>query len=267
MADVWSQLAAFATRIDRYDLALDAYKHYIALKPAEPTRLSRRRRGAAQAAQARRGARARGARRRGRAPNATRVARGGARDCWRKIALARHDAEARAREAALARESRPDAAAAASTSTARLLYDQGSYDEALPLFEQAIAELQEAGGAQLIAELHFYAGDTLGTARALSRGGSGVRRGAEASSRRTPAPAAASRCSIRRPAAPDDAATDARRHAAVTPTPETYALAARLYTMFGNRQRAEAVRAEARARSPTPNRAPRRRNDASQRRR
>ncbi|HEV8348519.1 MAG TPA: hypothetical protein VGQ16_18210, partial [Vicinamibacterales bacterium] len=32
----------------------------------------------------------------------------------------------------------------------------------------------------------------------------------------------------------------------VTPTPESYALAARLWTMFGNRQQADAVRAEAR---------------------
>src|SRR5204862_6412440 len=36
MADVWSQLATFATRIDRLDQVLDAYKHYIALKPSEP---------------------------------------------------------------------------------------------------------------------------------------------------------------------------------------------------------------------------------------
>ena len=32
----------------------------------------------------------------------------------------------------------------------------------------------------------------------------------------------------------------------LNPTPESYALAARLWTMFGNRQQADAVRAEAR---------------------
>src|SRR6266550_673501 len=36
MADVWSQLAVFATRMDRHELAVDAYKHSIALKPDEP---------------------------------------------------------------------------------------------------------------------------------------------------------------------------------------------------------------------------------------
>ena len=32
----------------------------------------------------------------------------------------------------------------------------------------------------------------------------------------------------------------------ITPTPDSYALAARLHTMFGNRKQAEVVRAEAR---------------------
>src|ERR1019366_6287590 len=36
MADVWSQLATFATRIDRFDQAVDAYTHYVALKPEDP---------------------------------------------------------------------------------------------------------------------------------------------------------------------------------------------------------------------------------------
>jgi hypothetical protein len=41
----------------------------------------------------------------------------------------------------------------------------------------------------------------------------------------------------------------------VTPTPETYALAARLFTMFGNRQQADAVRTEARRAFAEPARA------------
>src|SRR5260221_716008 len=36
MADVWSQLAGFAGRLDRMDLVVDAYKHYIELKPSDP---------------------------------------------------------------------------------------------------------------------------------------------------------------------------------------------------------------------------------------
>jgi predicted Zn-dependent protease len=45
---------------------------------------------------------------------------------------------------------------------------------------------------------------------------------------------------------PDAAARVLADMLRVTPTPESYALAARLYTMFGNRQQADAVRAEAR---------------------
>ena len=37
MADVWSQLATFSARADRFDLAIDAYKHYIELKPSDPS--------------------------------------------------------------------------------------------------------------------------------------------------------------------------------------------------------------------------------------
>ena len=36
MADVWSQLATFAMHVDRLDLTVDAYKHYIELKPTDP---------------------------------------------------------------------------------------------------------------------------------------------------------------------------------------------------------------------------------------
>src|SRR4029078_2867273 len=36
MAEGWSQLAAYAGRIDRLDVALDAYKHYIELTPSDP---------------------------------------------------------------------------------------------------------------------------------------------------------------------------------------------------------------------------------------
>jgi hypothetical protein len=47
-------------------------------------------------------------------------------------------------------------------------------------------------------------------------------------------------------ARPDESARAIADMLRVTPTPESYALAARLWTMFGNRQQADAVRAEAR---------------------
>ena len=49
---------------------------------------------------------------------------------------------------------------------------------------------------------------------------------------------------------PDEADGTIREMVRVTPTPEAYALAARLYTMFGRRGDADAVRAEGRRAFP-----------------
>ena len=37
MIDVWEQLATFSIRSERYDQAVDAYKHIIELKPTQTT--------------------------------------------------------------------------------------------------------------------------------------------------------------------------------------------------------------------------------------
>src|SRR5262249_26690034 len=36
IADLWAQPARFASRVEPFDQVVDAYKHYIALKPTEP---------------------------------------------------------------------------------------------------------------------------------------------------------------------------------------------------------------------------------------
>jgi tetratricopeptide (TPR) repeat protein len=127
---------------------------------------------------------------------------------------------------------------------ARLLYDQGNYGDALPLFEQAVADLKKSGGAP-IAELHYYTGDTLARLERYpeaepefleelrlfpqdirARGGLAMLYQAGD-----------------KPEAAAKAITDMLR---LSPTPDSYALAARLYTMFGDRKRAETVRAEGR---------------------
>ena len=126
----------------------------------------------------------------------------------------------------------------------RLLYDQGQYDEALPLFEQAIAELQKPGAPQ-IAELHLSAADTLAhldrdyetEAEFLEemrffpqnlRARSGLAMLYHAGGRS------------------EDAAAVVTDMIRAVPTPDSYALAARLLTTFGDRKQADAVRADAR---------------------
>jgi len=242
MADVWNQLAVFATRVDRHDLAVDAYKHYIALKPAEPTgfigaaaaflklrKLDEAREHAALAAEV--------------APPADRRSRASAHEMLAKIALAKHDTEAAREEARLAREEDPTLPLPLYIE-GRLLYDQGKYAEALPLFLQAGAELKKSGTLQ-ITELHFYTGDTLGRLERYPEAEAEFIAELKLFPHNTRARGGLAMLyqASGNPDAASKALTDMLR---ATPTPESYALAARLYTMFGDRQRADAVRAEAR---------------------
>src|SRR3954452_2969472 len=138
MADVWNQLAVFATRIDRFDQAADAYKHYIELKPQDATayigaasallrmrRFDEAREHAQLAADV--------------AAAADRHVRASAHEMRARIALARHEPETARAEAALAHEADPTVPLPQYIA-ARILYEQGKYAEALPLFTEAIAE-------------------------------------------------------------------------------------------------------------------------------
>src|SRR6185295_15376912 len=169
MADVWSQLAAFAGRADRLDLAVDAYKHYIELKPSDPNGylgaaavLLKQRKLEDARAHAELGAQIAGEPKR-ESGNAAAPGRDNARsraaahEMLAKIALARHDAEAARTEADLARQADPKLSLPAYVD-GRLLYDQGKFADALPLFAQAVAEEQKPGASR-IAELHYYTGD------------------------------------------------------------------------------------------------------------
>ena len=242
MADVWNQLAVFATRVDRHDLAVDAYKHYITLKPAEPTgyigaaaaflklrKLDEAREHAALAAEV--------------ALPADRRSRASAHEMLAKTALAKHDTEAAREEARLAREEDPTLPLPLYIE-GRLLYDQGKYAEALPLFLQAGAELKKSGTLQ-ITELHFYTGDTLGRLERYPEAEAEFIAELKLFPHNTRARGGLAMLyqASGNPDAASKALTDMLR---ASPTPESYALAARLYTMFGDRERADAVRAEAR---------------------
>jgi arylsulfatase A-like enzyme/Flp pilus assembly protein TadD len=242
MADVWSQLAVFATRLDRFDLSVDAYKHYITLKPQEPTayigaaagllklrRLDEAREHANLAADV--------------AAEKDHRSRASAHEMLAKIALAKHDPDGAREEARLARAEDPTLPLPIFID-ARLLYDQGKYADALPLFMQAVDELKKSGTLQ-ITELHFYAGDTLAR---LERYPDAERQFIEElkyfpQNIRARGGLAMLYQASGKPEAAERMLEDMIR---VTPTPDSYALSARLNTMFGNRKQAEAVKAEAR---------------------
>ena len=162
-----------------HDLAVDAYKHYIELKPAEPTGYLGAAGGAAQAAQARRRARARRARRRRRAAEADARSRASAHELLAKIALARHDAEtARARRPRW-RARRIRRCRCRSTSRAAALRP-GQVRRGAAALRAGDRRAEESRGTPPIAELHFYAGDTLGRLERYPEAEARVHRGAEA---------------------------------------------------------------------------------------
>ena len=242
MADVWSQLAVFATRVDRFDQAVDAYKHYIELKPHEPAayigaaaallklrKLDEARDHAQLAVDV--------------AAPADHRARASAHEMLAKIALARHDTEAAREHAALAREADPTLPLPIYID-ARLLYDQGKYADALPLFMQAIAELRKSGTLQ-ITELHFYAGDTLGRLERYQEAEAEFLEELKYFPHNTRARGGLAML-YQASGQPDAASRVLNDMTRGTPTPESFALAIRLHTMFGNRVQADAVRAEAR---------------------
>jgi tetratricopeptide (TPR) repeat protein len=126
----------------------------------------------------------------------------------------------------------------------RILYEEGEYEDALAAFEEAVAAVRKPG-ATPIPDLHFYAGETLlrlerqpaaeiEFINELRRFPMNVRsRAALATLYHTTGQLDAA----------DTAITDMLR---ASPTPETYAIAARLWTSFGQPRQAQAVRAEAR---------------------
>jgi arylsulfatase A-like enzyme/Tfp pilus assembly protein PilF len=241
MADVWSQLAAFAGRLDRLDLAVDAFRHYIDLKPSDPggylgaaAALLKQRKLDDARDHARLAADVAGTDARARAE---------AHEILTRIALVRHDADTARREAARAREADPKLPLPAYVE-GRLLYDQGKYEEALPLFLDAAAEQRKLHGSPL-SDLHYYAADTLGRLERYAEAEAEFERELEAfpQNGRARAGLAMLYQATGRGEAAGQVLADMLRAA---PTPESYALAARVWTMFGNRQQADAVRAEAR---------------------
>jgi arylsulfatase A-like enzyme/Tfp pilus assembly protein PilF len=208
---VWADLADLATRAGRLDVALGAWQRVSDLQPSDPA-------GCLGAASV--------------------------------LIKSRRFEDARAQvEEAAARSDRDAASAAVARATmtfieARLVLDQGHYEEALALLERANGELKPARGRQ-IADLHYVTGDTL---ERLERADEAEAEFLEElrhyphNVRARAALAALYQASGR----DDEAARQASELTRFTPTPEAYTLAARIWTSLGDRAQADATRAEAR---------------------
>jgi choline-sulfatase len=253
MPELWSQLAGFAVRIDRFDIAADAFKRYVALRPNVPDGYL----GAATALLKQRkleDARAMATRAADLAAETSPPARAAAHEILARIALARRDAEAAREQAALAHgvDARVPVPAFVD---ARLLYDQGRYEEALPLFEQALEQQRKAGGAAL-ADLHYFAADTYTRLERYSDAEGQYT--AELRDFPYHLRARAGLATLYHTMGKDeDAASAIAEMTDILPTFESFTAAARLWTVVGNRLQAEAIRAEMRERfAEAPRRSP-----------
>jgi choline-sulfatase len=242
MADVWQQLGNLLTRTDRTEEALAAYKRLVQLKPTLSSGL------AAVASTLLKLRRLDEARAHGElavkvaAPH-ERVARAAAHELLAKIALARKDGAAALREAKLAQQEDPTLPMPLYVQ-GLLLHTQERYQEALPFFADAARQLKSR--TLTISELYFYLGDTLAR----------LGRNAEAEAAfkeerrlfpqhpRSYASLAMLYRSLGRDAEAEAAIQDMLTAA---PVAESYSLATQLYTMFGEPQKAAAIR---RQRSP-----------------
>lgn len=250
VAQVWNELAGVSRLANRYDLALDAYRHIIELEPAGPGGYL----GAADVLLKERkleDARARATEAADVSADKAPRSRAAAHALLARIALARRDPDAAREEAALALEADSGLPMPAFVE-GRILYDQGKYEDAWLEFEVALAAGRKAG-ATPIAELHFYAGDTLARldrhADAEAEFASELRLFPQ--NVRARAGLATLYHAGGQAAAADTAITD-MLHA--VPTPESYTTAARLLKSFGKPRQAETIRGEGRRRFAAPRR-------------
>jgi len=240
LLEVWNMLARVAARVDRFSLAVDAYKHIAELAPSDPApllgaaaallrinRLDEARLHAQSAADI--------------ASDAT--TQGSAHGLLARIALARRDPDGARHEAGLAVEANSGLPAAAYVE-GRLLYDHGRFSEALPFFEEALAAVAKHADAA-IEDLPFYAGDTLVRLERFSEAEFDFEEQLRAVPHHARALAGLATVYMKtgRTDEAEQAATDMIR---LSPTPDAYALAVKIWSALGKPRQAEAVRAEAR---------------------
>ncbi len=244
MIDVWAELASEASLGGRYEHALEAHKNVISLAPKNPSGYLG---AAAVLLRLRRLDEAREL-----ASSAVRVASesvphagAAAHELLARIALAQGDNEAARAEAELAYRAQPGLLPLPLYIEGRLLYDEGRYNEALPLFERAASESERIGDRPQIADLHYHAGDTFLRLERFAEAEYQLLLELKRFPRNMRARSALATLyhTTGRAGEAADMAADLVR---LNPTPEGYTVAARLWTILGNHREAAALRVKAR---------------------
>jgi len=243
MVDVWQQMGNLLLRTGRGDEAIAAYKKVVELRPDDPNglvavagalmrlrRLDEARANADLAVTV--------------ADDGDARSRAAAHEAVVRVALAQKDKEAATEHAAEAQKADPTLPLPAFV-RGRLLYEDGDYEQALAAFGEAEAAMKDR--TLQLPELQFYMGDTLARLDRYAEAEEHFRK--ELALFPQNIRAYASLAMLYRASNRDRAAALAVDELVrVAPTPEGYALAARLWTIFGDKSRADAVRADARQR-------------------
>ena len=239
--DAWRRIGAIAFRAGRYEQAVAAQKQVAALTEADPQphlasseallrlrKLDEARKEAKLAIDL---------------AGESAAAAASAHDLLARIAFLRHDAETVRAEAAMARTADPGLPLP-DYFEGRLLAEERHYDDALEAFKRATGDLGPAPHAREIPDLHYSAAETL---RHLERDAEAeyeLLEELKAFPQNTRAWSMLA--TLYRGAERTDEAEQAIAELLrVNPTPEGYAAAERLWTSFGQRQRAAALRTEA----------------------
>jgi choline-sulfatase len=243
MADVWQQLGNTLIKAGRIDAGVRAYERSAALTPRDISALV----AAATALYKLR--RLDDARRDGEAAVARAAddqprARLAAEEVLAKIALARRDLEAARRHAANAEAADPTVPIITYVE-GLILYGEGRYQDAVQQFRATEARMQDV--TLQLTELHYYAGDSLGRLERYQEAESEFQQEIRLFPQN-------GRARVALAVVYHSEGRDELAAAAVAdliraiPTPEGYALAAQVWTILGDRQRAELLRTEARQR-------------------
>ncbi len=161
-----------------------------------------------------------------------------------RVALERKDPEAAMMHAEAAQGADPAAPVPAFVQ-GRLLYDDGRYEDAAAAFETAADAAREHD--RPLADLHLYFGESLANLDRYADAEAQFREELRAFPRNIQA--YTSLAMLYRASNRDEAVEDVLNDlVSATPTPEGYAVAARLWTILGDPSRAEALRSDARVR-------------------
>jgi arylsulfatase A-like enzyme len=237
------QIGMLLVRTGRLEEAIDAFRRARALEPGAPDLALALADALARAGQAE-AAREQADAAVVLAQNQSPGDRAAAYEMAARVALARGDHEAAGRYAKDAHEADP-ARPIEQFVRGRILYEQGQYAEAVTAFEEAVAAT--TASAVPLAELHLYLAESLVHLDRYPDAEKHYREELRAFPRSVQ-PYASLAMLYRASNRDDDVEDVLNELVSGTPTPEGYAVAARLWTILGERSRAEALRSDARAR-------------------